>query len=87
LKTLPNIAPGAPVFKRYLDECRGSHVEAFVMGISQNEFLKIDSGVNFLEVQDHISGSVVLRARLNRVSAGGNIANIVNGMGLDCMKW
>ncbi|GFG28843.1 hypothetical protein Cfor_08461, partial [Coptotermes formosanus] len=60
LRTLPFIAPGAPVFKRYMDEFRGSHVEAFVMGISQNEFLRIDSGVNFLEVQDHNSGMVKL---------------------------
>jgi chordin len=67
LKTLPFIAPGAPIAKQYLDEGRGSHVEGFVMGISQNEFLRIDSGVNFLELEDHISGSVILQARLNRI--------------------
>jgi len=55
------------------------------MGISQNEFLRIDSGVNFLEVEDHISGSVILQARLSRVSAGGNALNILNGGGLECM--
>jgi hypothetical protein len=84
LRTLPFIAPGAPVFKRYMDEFRGSHVEAFVMGISQNEFLRIDSGVNFLEVQDHNSGSVVLHARLNQVSVGRNGTDIMNGTGLEC---
>jgi hypothetical protein len=68
-----------------LDEFRGSQVEGFVMGISQHEFLRIDSGVNFLEVQDHISGSVILQARLNRVSAGGNALNIMNGRGLECL--
>jgi len=52
------------------------------MGISQNEFLRIDSGVNSLEVEDHISGSVILQARLNRVSAGGSALNIMNGRGL-----
>lgn len=78
LKTLPFIAPGAPVFKRYLDEGKGSHVEGFVMGITQHEFMKIDSGVNFLEVEDHISGSVILQARMNRVSAGDNALNIVS---------
>jgi len=52
------------------------------MGISQNEFLRIDSGVNFLEVEDHISGSVILQARLNRVSAGGNVLNVMNGRGI-----
>ena len=87
MKTLPFIAPGAPVFKRYLDEGRGRHVEGFVMGISENEFSSIDSGVNFLEVVDHISGSVVLQARLNRVSAGGNALNIMNGRGLECTYW
>jgi hypothetical protein len=81
LKTLPFIAPGAPSFSKYLDECRGSHLEGFVMGLSQNEFLRIDSGVNFLEVQDHISGLVVLQARLNRVSTG-DAGSIMNGMGL-----
>ncbi|XP_023707586.1 dorsal-ventral patterning protein Sog isoform X2 [Cryptotermes secundus] len=68
LKTLPFVVPGAPVFKRLLEEFRGSHLEGFVMGISQNEFLRIDSGVNFLEVHDHVSGSVWLRARLNWIS-------------------
>jgi hypothetical protein len=68
LKTLPFIAPGAPVFRRPLEQFKGSHLEGFVMGISQNEFMRIDSGVNFLEVQDHVSGTVFLRARLNRVS-------------------
>jgi len=57
------------------------------MGISQNEFQGIDSGVNFLEVEDHISGSVILQARLNRVSAVGYALNIVNGRGLKCMCW
>jgi len=55
------------------------------MGISQNEFLRMDSGVNFLEVEDHFSGSVILQARLNRVSAGGNALNVMNGRGLECM--
>jgi len=87
LKTLPFIAPGAPIAKQYLDEGRGSHVEGFVMGISQNEFLRIDSGVNFLELEDHISGSVILQARLNRVSAGGNALNVLNDRGLECMYW
>jgi hypothetical protein len=68
LKTLPFIVPGAPVFRRVLEEFKGSHLEGFVMGISQTEFLRIDSGVNFLEVQDQVSGSVFLRARLNQVS-------------------
>jgi hypothetical protein len=68
LKTLPFVVPGAPVYKRPLEEFRGSHLEGFVMGISQNEFQRIDSGVNFLEVHDHVSGSVWLKARLNRVS-------------------
>jgi hypothetical protein len=60
-------------------------VEGFVMGISQHEFLRVDSGVNFLEVQDHVSGSVILHARLNRVSAGGNALNIMNGRGSECL--
>ena len=55
------------------------------MGITQNEFLRVDSGVNFLEVQDHISGSVALEARLNRVSANGNAVYIMNDRGLECM--
>jgi hypothetical protein len=68
IKTLPFVVPGAPVFKRLLEEFKGSQSEGFVMGISQNEFQRIDSGVNFLEVHDHVSGSVWLRARLTRVS-------------------
>ena len=62
-------------------------MEGFAMGISQNEFLRIDSGVNFLEVEDHISGSVILQARLNGVSAGGNALNVMNGRGLECLYW
>ncbi|KDR21447.1 Dorsal-ventral patterning protein Sog, partial [Zootermopsis nevadensis] len=68
LKTLPFVIPGAPVFRRVLEEFRGNHLEGFVMGISQTEFLKIDSGFNFLELQDQASGSVFLSARLNRIS-------------------
>jgi hypothetical protein len=60
--------PGAPVFRRVLEEFKGSHLEGSVMSISQSEFLRIDSGVNFLEVQDQVTRTVFLRARLNRVS-------------------
>lgn len=68
LKELPFIAPGAPVTRKLLEEFKGGHLEGFVMSMSQTEFLRIDSGVSFLEVQDQATGSVLLKARLKQVA-------------------
>jgi chordin len=50
LVDMPMEVYGAPVNRRLLEEFTSNHLEGFVLSISSNDLLKLESSVNFIEV-------------------------------------
>lgn len=65
LETMPLLAPGAPVFRRLLDEFSGNLLEGSVTALSSLELYRIESGISFLELSDQETNTKILRGLFN----------------------
>ncbi|XP_066993747.1 dorsal-ventral patterning protein Sog [Anabrus simplex] len=68
LEIVPILAEGAPKTVKILERFRGSSLEGYVMGVSQNDLSMIESGVVSLDVRDTITGQSLLKGRVKQVS-------------------
>ncbi|RZF45169.1 hypothetical protein LSTR_LSTR007132 [Laodelphax striatellus] len=68
LEEVPFIAPGAPVSHRLLQEFSTSNVEDFILGLTPQELMRLDSGVVYFEVKDAKSGESVMRGQWKEVT-------------------
>jgi chordin len=67
LVDMPLEVYGAPVNRRLLDEFSGNHLEGFVLNISQQDLVKLESSVNFLEVVSKDTNSNLLKSKLKSI--------------------
>jgi chordin len=67
LVDMPAEAYGAPVSRRLLDEFSGNHLEGFVISISQNDLVKLESSVNFLEIVSKDNNNNLLKSKLRTI--------------------
>lgn len=67
LVDMPLEVYGAPVNRRLLEEFSGNHLEGFVLSISQQDLVKLESSVNFLEVVSKDSNNNLLKSKLRSI--------------------
>lgn len=67
LVDMPMEVFGAPVSRRLLDEFSGNHLEGFVLSISQQDLVKLESSVNFLEVVSKDTNNNLLKSKLRSI--------------------
>lgn len=58
---------GAPINRRLLEDFSGNHLEGFLLSISSNDLVKLESSVNFLEIVSKDSSNIFLKSKLKPI--------------------
>jgi len=64
----PILLPGAPVFKRLLEEFEGPTLEGYTIGLSQEELLRLSVNIVHVDLWDPKLGQSMLKTEWKYVS-------------------
>lgn len=64
----PLLIPGAPVFRRLLEEFEGPQLEGYTIGLSQEELLRLNVNIVHVDLWDPKLGQSVLKTEWKHVS-------------------